>query len=204
MESWAGRSGIRPRCARSNRAGPRPDERGLHTPPAKTTRRGAIHELVGVAGPLPARSPLPPRQLPERKAVLCAWTSNTSSYSSTSRWTSGGKKRILPHPRKRSPTVALSQRGPDLGGAGQWPRWRKALKGSPTPHRPLGLWHPDGGPPPREWMIFVGAAFGIRRSLGRVSRPPDGPPRRRRASGTPGSVRQVFDQVPDVRLAGRH
>ena len=44
---------------------------GLHTLPAKTTRRGAIHELVGVAGPLPARSPLPPRQLPERKAVLC-------------------------------------------------------------------------------------------------------------------------------------
>ena len=27
------------------------------TPPAKTTRRRAIHELVGVAGPLPARSP---------------------------------------------------------------------------------------------------------------------------------------------------
>ena len=63
--------GAAARCAWSNRAGPRPDERGLHTPPAKTTRRGAIHELVGVAGPLPARSPLPPRQLPERKAVLC-------------------------------------------------------------------------------------------------------------------------------------
>src|SRR5918998_6809253 len=41
-------------------------------------------ELVSVAGPLPARSPLPPRQLPERKAVLCAWTLNTSSYPSTS------------------------------------------------------------------------------------------------------------------------
>jgi len=26
---------------------------------------------VGVAGPLPACSPLPPRQLPKRKAVLC-------------------------------------------------------------------------------------------------------------------------------------
>jgi hypothetical protein len=93
--------------------------------PAEVRQRGA-----------PARSPSPPRQLPERKAVLCVWTSNTSSYPSTSWWTSRGKKRILPHPRRRSPTVALSQRGPDLGGAGQWPRWRKALKGSPTPHRP--------------------------------------------------------------------
>ncbi len=41
--------------------------------------------------------------------------------------------------------------------------------------RPLGLWHREGGPAPRAWMIFVGAAFGIRRSLGRMSRPPDGP-----------------------------
>src|SRR5918998_4480076 len=75
MESWAGRSGIRPRCGNAVRlvesCRPRRDEWGLHTPPAKTTRRGAIHELVGVAGPLPARSPLPPRQLPERKGVLC-------------------------------------------------------------------------------------------------------------------------------------
>jgi hypothetical protein len=69
--SWRPGQGAAARCARSNRADPRPDERGLHTPPAETTRRGAIHEPVGVAGPLPARSPLPPRQLPERKAVLC-------------------------------------------------------------------------------------------------------------------------------------
>ena len=66
--------GIRPRCGSAVRLVEScrpPDERGLHTPPAKTTWRGAIHELVGVAEPLPARSPLPPRQLPERKAVLC-------------------------------------------------------------------------------------------------------------------------------------
>src|SRR5215218_8800258 len=90
---------------------------GLHTLPAKTTRRGAIHELVGVAGPLPARSPLPPRQLPKRKAVLRGPRTppriplrpggrvvarNPSSHTQES----------------RSPTVALGQRSPNLGGAG--------------------------------------------------------------------------------------
>src|SRR5215203_6130208 len=74
MESWAGRPGIQPRCGSAVRpvesCGP-PSGRGLHTPPAETTRRGAIREPVSVAGPLSARSPLPPRQLLARKAVLC-------------------------------------------------------------------------------------------------------------------------------------
>jgi len=75
MESWAGRPGIRPRCASAVRliesCRPPPRRAGPAHAAAKTTWRGAIHELVGVAGPLPASSVLPPRQLPERKAVLC-------------------------------------------------------------------------------------------------------------------------------------
>src|SRR5829696_8234307 len=128
MESWAGRPGIRPRCGSAVRlvesCRPRPDERGLHTPPAKTTRRGAIHELVGVAGPLPARSPLPPRQLPERKAVLCVDLEYllVFLYVLVDEWC---QETHPPTPKQagRPPSLSASE-VLTLAVLAQWPRWR--------------------------------------------------------------------------------
>lgn len=55
-ETWMTMLGILDAAAAIGFMVPRPDERGLHTPPAKTTRRGAMHELVGVVTSALARA----------------------------------------------------------------------------------------------------------------------------------------------------